>query len=136
MFTVCPTSPVKLKLYSMASSEMAEPKATDNSGLVTITVSPSWFHRDIRLAESLNVTYTAHDGAGRTSTCYVTIEVNGEGFSALSLSLFSLSLSLSLYYCVCVRVCVCVCMLVRLRVSHLSSAFYCIYSFSFFPCVG
>ena len=93
----------------MAGSEMAEPKATDNSGLVTITVSPSWFHRDIRLAESLNVTYTAHDGAGRTSTCYVTIEVNGEGFSALSLSLFSLSLSLSLYYCVCVCVCVCVC---------------------------
>ena len=92
MFTVCPTSPIKLKLYGMASSKMAELKAIDNSGLVTIMVSPSWFHLDIRLADSLNVTYTAHDGAGGTATCKVTIEVNGECFNAV--------------WCVCVCVCV------------------------------
>ena len=83
VFTACPTSPIKLKLYSMASSEMAEPKATDSSGLVIITVSPSWFRRDIHLVASLNVTYTAHDDAGRVATCDVTIEVTGESFTAL-----------------------------------------------------
>ena len=77
VFIDCPTSPIKLKLYSTASSEMTEPVATDNSGLKMKSVYPSWFRRDLRLDASLNVTYTAYDYANRTATCDVIIEVNG-----------------------------------------------------------
>ena len=78
-FTSCPNEPIKLKLYYKASSQMTKPVATDNSGLVMVTVSPSWFSLDIPLDTSVNVTYTAQDAAGRTATCPVTIIVNGEG---------------------------------------------------------
>lgn len=52
--------------------------ATDNSGLVYISVDPPAFRNDQPISENMNVVYTAEDSDGNSVSCAIQIVISGE----------------------------------------------------------